>query len=126
MASTDKPQGGVSGSWKRVSESRTRNDVYGKWGYKAFTWHHQSPWVKETAEMARKAFEWPIKQLRKVQEDVAKVAALKDRPGVNSVTLITGPENGFLYGLPEEYDVEMTIRDASLMLMVDLIPVLYI
>ena len=35
--------------------SWTGNDVYGKWGYKAFTWHHQSPWVKETAEMARKA-----------------------------------------------------------------------
>ena len=23
--------------------SWTGNDVYGKWGYKAFTWHHQSP-----------------------------------------------------------------------------------
>ena len=67
--------------------SWTGNDVYGKWGYKAFTWHHQSPWVKETAEMARKAFEWPMKQLKKVQADVDRVAALTDRPGVKSVTL---------------------------------------
>ena len=94
--------------------SWTGNDVYGKWGYKAFTWHHQSPWVKETAEMARKAFEWPIKQLKKVQADVDRVAALTDRPGVKSVTLITGPQNGFLYGLPEEYDEEMT-RHAKVM-----------
>ena len=41
---------------------------------KAFTWHHQSPWVKETAEMARKAFEWPMKQLKKVQADMDRVA----------------------------------------------------
>ena len=94
--------------------SWTGNDVYGKWGYKAFTWHHQSPWVKETAEMARKAFEWPIKQLKKVQADVDRVAALTDRPGVKSVTLIHGPQNGFLYGLPEEYDEEMT-RHAKVM-----------
>jgi len=46
--------------------SWTGNDVYGKWGYKNFTWHHQSPWVKETAEMAKKAYEWPIKQLKQV------------------------------------------------------------
>ena len=58
--------------------------------------------------MARKAFEWPIKQLKKVQADVDRVAALTDRPGVKSVTLITGPQNGFLYGLPEEHDEEMT------------------
>ena len=64
--------------------------------------------------MARKAFEWPIKQLKKVQADVDKVAALTDRPGVKSVTLITGPQNGFLYGLPEEYDEEMT-RHAKVM-----------
>ena len=57
--------------------SWTGTDVHGKWGYKAFTWHHQSPWGKETAEMARKAFAWPITKLKKVQEDVAKVAALK-------------------------------------------------
>ena len=42
-----------------------------------------------------------------------KVAALTDRPGVKSVTLITGPQNGFLYGLPEEYE-EMT-RHATVM-----------
>ena len=90
------------------------NDVYGKWGHKAFTWHHQSPWGKETAEMAKKAFEWPIKQLRQVQSDVAKICALTDRPGINSVTLINGPANGINYGLPDEYDVEMT-RHAKVM-----------
>ena len=88
--------------------SWTGNDVYGKWGYKNFTWHHQSPWVKETAEMAKKAYEWPIKQLKQVQDDVQKLIALKDRPGIHSVTVITGPENGEFYNLPEEYDAEMT------------------
>ena len=94
--------------------SWTGNDVYGKWGYKAFTWHHQSPWVKETAEMAKKAYEWPIKQLRQVQTDVQKVCALANRPGINSITLISGPENGINYGLPEEYDEEMS-RHAKVM-----------
>ena len=94
--------------------SWTGNDVYGKWGYKAFTWHHQSPWVKETAEMAKKAYEWPIKQLRQVQTDVQKICALANRPGINSVTLISGPENGINYGLPEEYDEEMS-RHAKVM-----------
>ncbi|CAE7939342.1 unnamed protein product, partial [Symbiodinium sp. KB8] len=75
--------------------SWTGNDVYGKWGYKAFTWHHQSPWVKETAEMAKKAYEWPIKQLRQVQTDVQKICALANR-------------------LPEEYDEEMS-RHAKVM-----------
>ena len=66
-----------------------------------------TPWVRETVELARKAFEWPIKQLKRVQDDVAKIAALKDRPGIKSVTLITGPGNGFLYGPSEECDIEM-------------------
>ncbi|CAE7220803.1 pbuG [Symbiodinium sp. CCMP2456] len=59
-------------------------------------------------EMARKACEWPIKQLKQVQSDVQKVIALRDRPGINSVTVITGPENGFFYNLPEVYDEEMS------------------
>ena len=33
---------------------------------------------------------------------------------MHSVTLVTGPENGFLYGLPEECDVEM-VRHAKVM-----------
>ena len=37
-----------------------------------------------------------------------------NRPGINSVTLITGPANGINYGLPEEYDEEMT-RHAKVM-----------
>ena len=94
--------------------SWTGNDVYGKWRYKAFTWHHQFPWVKETAEMSKKAYEWPIKQLRQVQTDVQKICALANRPGINSITLISGPENGINYGLPEEYDEEMS-RHAKVM-----------
>ena len=78
--------------------------------------------------MSRKAVEWPIKQLKKVQADVDKVAALTDRPGVKSVTLINGPENGFVYGLPEEYNEEMTrhakVMAASGVKLVDLNPLL--
>ncbi|CAE7814333.1 CML4, partial [Symbiodinium microadriaticum] len=68
----------------------------------------------KTAEMAKKAYEWPIKQLRQVQTDVQKICALANRPGINSITLISGPENGINYGLPEEYDEEMS-RHAKVM-----------